>query len=672
MRARNEGAEMRERDNRYLALAFATMAILLLPTTATVGAESARESQEVDVVFVLDNSGSMRENDPDYLTRVAVSDFSAALADDPAIDARIGIVLFDGKAHLVHPLSEIETNGGDLALREPLLKLDFSGQRTNSPAGIERALYEIRKNGRQGARQAIVLLSDGMIDTGEHRSNLEAARWLREDLANESATSDIRIFGIAFTEEADYQLMQAVARRTSAQYYRALEAYELTEIVDDVLTRISEEVDPDEALAGAPETVPAPHSTEAPPPSSPVSNSTATPDVAAALPTRDDGLSSALIGFIPLAILLVAGSLYWRHRSAEPLPAPALVHAVPDSDAPPAQLLDLDGHLGPVGAPIAIEGTRMRIGRDAHNDIILADDTISSEHAILEVESGRYWLEDRRSTNGTRVGDQRLAPDQRIQLKGGDHLRFGEIDLMFVLEGYVSVGGTVYLGSATVPPPSWNGIDAANGGEGVEAPPQADVREVNESSSPSNPVSLIRESQPKAPALVAKPEAYQRSLDYHLELVSEISSSFESFINRVFGEEIRGALSVAAYELTMQAREVGQIVHKTYTFDRVRFVICGVPGAKDDARDGFVESYGGFTRLLTEQLRAYSFSADRCETLAVLTCGLEGAPWVSLSVIPDEGQDPHVDLLSYEFLTDRERAEIAHGEHTEFSRSGLG
>ena len=246
---------------------------------------------------------------------------------------------------------------------------------------------------------------------------------------------------------------------------------------------------------------------------------------------------------------------------------------------------------------------------------------------------------------------------------------------MFVLQGYVPVGGTVYLGSATIPPPTWSridAVDAADRGENLKANVQDDVREVNEMSAPHDPDSLIPESKQDAPALVAQPEAYRRSLDYHLERVSEISPSFESFIHRVFGGEIRGALSVAACELTMQAREVGQIVHKTYTFDRVRFVICGVPGTKDEVRDGFVESYGGFTRLLTEQLRAYSFSADRCETLAVLTCGLEGAPWVSLSVIPDEGRDPHVDLLSYEFLTDRERAEIAHGEHTEFSQSGLG
>ena len=209
---------MRQRVNRYLMLAFAAVTFALQSADATARTDSDKRTDEVDVIFVLDNSGSMRDNDPDYLTRVAVADFSAALADNPSIDARIGIVLFDGKGHLVHPLSEIETKGGDLALHAPLLRLDFSGQRTNSPAGIERALYEIRKNGRDGARQAIVLLSDGMIDTGEHRSNLETARWLREDLAHESAASGIRIFGIAFTEDADYQLMQA--RR--AQYPRAV------------------------------------------------------------------------------------------------------------------------------------------------------------------------------------------------------------------------------------------------------------------------------------------------------------------------------------------------------------------------------------------------------------------------------------------------------------------
>jgi pSer/pThr/pTyr-binding forkhead associated (FHA) protein len=66
---------------------------------------------------------------------------------------------------------------------------------------------------------------------------------------------------------------------------------------------------------------------------------------------------------------------------------------------------------------------------------VIDDDTISSEHAIIGLSEGRYYLEDRRSSNGTRLGEKRLEPGQRIQLKGGDQLRLADIELMFVLAG---------------------------------------------------------------------------------------------------------------------------------------------------------------------------------------------------------------------------------------------
>ena len=57
---------------------------------------------------------------------------------------------------------------------------------------------------------------------------------------------------------------------------------------------------------------------------------------------------------------------------------------------------------------------------------------------------------------------------------------------------------------------------------------------------------------------------------------------------------------------------------------------------------------------------------------AVLTCGFDEQPWVSLSIVPDEGQDPRIDLLSYEFLSTEEREEIAPSVDREISQSGLG
>ena len=91
----------------------------------------------------------------------------------------------------------------------------------------------------------------------------------------------------------------------------------------------------------------------------------------------------------------------------------------------------------------------------------------------------------------------------------------------------------------------------------------------------------------------------------------------------------------------------------------------------NEAGGRFVETYGGFTRLLTEQLQADSFRGQRCEILAILTFGDTPEPWFSLSIVPDEGQDPRIDLLSYEFLTDREREEIEPSIDPEISQSGL-
>ena len=128
---------------------------------------------------------------------------------------------------------------------------------------------------------------------------------------------------------------------------------------------------------------------------------------------------------------------------------------------------------------------------------------------------------------------------------------------------------------------------------------------------------------------------------------------------------------MTALEVVNAARRSGRTELRPYTRDRIRYVVCGVPGAMTDARDRFVSDFGGFTRVLTEHLQDPSFSRDRCQTLALLTCGFDEQPWVSLSIVPDEGQDRRIDLLSYEFLTDEERREIEPQIDPELSQSGL-
>ncbi|MBY0399925.1 FHA domain-containing protein, partial [Myxococcota bacterium] len=374
-----------------------------------------------------------------------------------------------------------------------------------------------------------------------------------------------------------------------------------------------------------------------------------------------------------------------------------------------------------------------------NNDVVIPDDTISSEHAVIEQIGGRYWLEDLRSTNGTKHGDTRLARGERVVLKGGDHVRFADVDLMFVFAGYVPGGATVLLPSTSAPPSHWRvtrpgasariealdrsereSASAASAASSPRLEPETNDRPeapaaIDPPESPAQPTqpdavsaagaaSAIGVSEASAvPALesapdagrtqgggVTQPEAFEQTrrdesqraddrageadrecLDYHLSRVAELSPAFEQFVARAFDEEMREAIRVAAGELVKTAQREDRLARRAYTRDRIRYVLCGAPGGMDAAARTYRSAHGGFSRFLTEEISSEAFRADRCEILAVLTFGrAAGTPWVSLSVVPDEDQDPRIDLLSYELLADAERRAIEPQTQREVSQTG--
>lgn len=638
---------------------------LALPATASPS------TTPVEIVFVLDNSGSMREHDPAFRTRDAVLDFTDALAvraREQSFDARVAVLLFDEDVEVALPLTSLSTAPAPateagastdstasprVLLAPALAALDYSGLRTRSADGVERALYALRSSERGDARQAIVFLTDGKIDTGDPARDREASAWLRGELAAEARERGIQVFGLAFTESADYQLLQSVARQTDADYYRALQADQLSEIASRILSRMTAEDGVEVAVQTG-----RPSAQER-------ATSAALPDVSAASldasrtaaphtdEARENGIGSTSIGrlaWLPLAILLVGGGLWGYRRRLARSSARSRTQAA-SSAAPVAQLLDVGGVLGETGRAIALVPGRTRIGRDAHNEIVIRDDTISSEHAVIELEGGRYWLEDLRSTNGTKHRDTRLAAGQRVALKGGDHIRFADVDLMFVAAGYVPGGATVVLPSTSTPPSHW--------------------RKAERSSKPGGSTPALRESA-KPVFEAASGELFRECLDYHLARVDELSPAFARFVARAFDDEMRSALCLAAGELVKTAHREDRLAERVYTHDHIRYVVCGAPGGMDVAAKAYQTAHGGFSRFLTEQVESESFRADRCEILSVLSFGrAAGAPWVTLSIVPAEGQEPQIDLLSFELLSEAERRAIRPEATREVSRSGL-
>lgn len=71
-------------------------------------------------------------------------------------------------------------------------------------------------------------------------------------------------------------------------------------------------------------------------------------------------------------------------------------------------------------------------GRSPTNTIILKDNFASSEHALLALRDGQWWLEDRKSRNGTRLNGERITTPTIIT--SGDVVTIGNFSYRIELE----------------------------------------------------------------------------------------------------------------------------------------------------------------------------------------------------------------------------------------------
>jgi pSer/pThr/pTyr-binding forkhead associated (FHA) protein len=113
---------------------------------------------------------------------------------------------------------------------------------------------------------------------------------------------------------------------------------------------------------------------------------------------------------------------------------PAETIETPVEEAPVAELVDVvDGRRYRLRAGVNTLG---RMG----TDVLSADGTVSRNHATLTVQGDRVIIEDLGSSNGTKVGDRRIGPNQPTEATHGTPLRFGNWRLMLELASGMGTG----------------------------------------------------------------------------------------------------------------------------------------------------------------------------------------------------------------------------------------
>ena len=104
-----------------------------------------------------------------------------------------------------------------------------------------------------------------------------------------------------------------------------------------------------------------------------------------------------------------------------PVPAP------PAAAAQLAKFLVRSGALK--GQRLIVKVPIVNIGRADYSDMVIPDDSVSSQHAKLTRREGLWILTDLGSTNGTTVDGEKIEGD--IPLAPGAFVKFGDVQLIF-------------------------------------------------------------------------------------------------------------------------------------------------------------------------------------------------------------------------------------------------
>ena len=94
------------------------------------------------------------------------------------------------------------------------------------------------------------------------------------------------------------------------------------------------------------------------------------------------------------------------------------------------------------GLVFELKEATVSVGRNDQRDICIKDPSLSSYHCDFIQNEDGFFICDRGSTNGTRLNNVPLEPEEMYPLKGSDLLQLGSVEVMFDFDDGSSSMGT--------------------------------------------------------------------------------------------------------------------------------------------------------------------------------------------------------------------------------------
>ena len=191
--------------------------------------EYPSEKSGLDVVFVMDYSGSMKSNDSELIAQGMVKAFIDTVH---SADIRIGFVAYNDR--LLSTTFPVPVKSGED--RQKLKRLiDTAGYSGNTDIGLGlRYAYDLIKQQQSGRKKAIVLISDGESDLEGSQTGrrIQDSMMDVEYVMQQCVELEIPIYSIAFGNfDGSTTDLKSLSEQTKAQMYTVEKPEDIIEIL---------------------------------------------------------------------------------------------------------------------------------------------------------------------------------------------------------------------------------------------------------------------------------------------------------------------------------------------------------------------------------------------------------------------------------------------------------
>lgn len=235
---------MKTSVKRSLACMLAIMLTIFCFMSMYVSAEGEDEtsngSMNLDIVFVLDASGSMLRSDPN---RIALDAFSlfVDMCDDTC---RVG---YDVYTHTLKESEPIRSIKDSASLEQMKNKFKNIVYEPNGDTDIALGLTQAKKlfednEGNPNRKQAIVLLSDGNTDLPKGPRSVAESEAEMKSTLEALASRYIQVYSIGLNSDGslDKKELDNISAATGGRSYEINGSEKLTSIISDIFANISD------------------------------------------------------------------------------------------------------------------------------------------------------------------------------------------------------------------------------------------------------------------------------------------------------------------------------------------------------------------------------------------------------------------------------------------------